>query len=114
MGCYVGVSMCEEIHECKAIKVRCISTEIKPLKTEIKLYLKPQFVPYRKHRMLHLKRSIGSMFCGEVMAVYFSSHTKPSLHCEGEWKNFIDAFAKLLKATISFVMSARPSFCPHG
>jgi hypothetical protein len=27
---------------------------------------------------------------------------------------FLGAFAKLRKATISFVMSVRPSFCPHG
>ena len=44
------------------------------------------------------------------MAVYFSSHTK---HVTTLWKggggmeNFIDAFAKLRKATISFVMSVR-------
>jgi len=66
----------EKIHECKAIKVRCSATEIKPLKTEIKLYLKPQFVPHREHSMLPLQRSIRPMFYGEVMAVYFSSHTK--------------------------------------
>jgi len=66
----------EEIHECKVIKVPCSSTEIKPWKPEIKLYLKPHFVPHREHSMLALQRSIGSMFYGEVMAVYFSSHTK--------------------------------------
>ena len=66
----------EEIHECKAIKVLDSSTGIKPLKTEIKLYLKPLIVPHREHSMLPLQRSIGSMFYGEVMAVYFSSHTK--------------------------------------
>ena len=78
----------EELHECKAIKLRCSSTEIKPLKTEIKLHLKPQFVPHRERSMLPLQRSIGSMFYGEVMAVYFNSHNKhvTALCGGGGWK----------------------------
>ena len=53
------------------------------------------------------------MLYGEVMAVYFSNHTKHITTLWGEMENFLCAFAKYIKVTISF-RHVRPSVCPHG
>ena len=87
-----------EIHEWKAVKVRGSSTEIKPLKTEIKLYLKPLILPHREHSMLPLQRSIESMFYGEVMAVYFSSHAKHAITLWGGGGELLRRFRRIAKS----------------
>jgi hypothetical protein len=48
------------------------------------------------------------MLYSEIIAVCSQIHTK---HKCAVWAEFLCAFAKLRKATVSFVMSVRPSVC---
>ena len=50
----------------------------------------------------------------EMIAVCFQTHTKHINTLYGKNIQFLWAFAKLRKATISFAIPGRVSICPHG
>jgi hypothetical protein len=55
------------------------------------------------------------MMFSEIIAVCSQIHTKHINTLRGQNVEFRDAFAKLPKATVSFVVSVlRPSVCPNG